>query len=210
MPASTIRIVAQGEIGRGTPDPPWLELPDPASVFARCAARLGALAAAGHPDAGFLGLMQRLATAQQVALDAHTEPPSLDAQQRERCRRQGMPLLSKNDARDAAWRDALRSILSRMDESSAQPVRQAVRALQMAPADELESIAERVLDLDYPDLDPALVPFVAAALQVHWVARARALGAGAFARMPAASLCPVCGSVPLAGVLKLAPVAGVR
>src|SRR5262249_19011105 len=53
-------------------------------------------------------------------------------------------------------------------------------------------------------------PFLAAALQVHWVARAAALGAAAFGKLDVPNLCPVCGSLPVASVLSMDPVPGVR
>lgn len=210
MSGSTIRIVPQGELLRGTPEPPALELPERASCFAERAARLAALAA-GHPDGAYLRLMQRLAAAQHAVLSGYPQPPLPDAEQQAMCQRHGLPLLAKNGARDGAWRSALAAILDQFGVEAPAQVKQVIGRLRAASPQTLETMGDAVLNLDYPELEAAAVPFLAAALQVDWVARATALGSAAFAKPEeVTTLCPVCGSVPVAALLKLAPVPGVR
>ena len=75
----------------------------------------------------------------------------------------------------------------------------------------LDSQASRLLRLDYPALDAAIVPFLGAALQVHWVKRASALGEGEIRKLDVPGLCPVCGSPPIASMLRIdVPVPGTR
>jgi|SRR5262245_35475391 len=210
MAQSPVRIVPQGEILKGTPEPPQLRLPDPRSYFSDRARRLGSLAAKGHKDAAFLQLIEQMAHAQQAALDAHPRPNPPPASQVELSRQHGLPLLAKDGKRDPTWRAALKVILEAVDPGAPAPVRAVIRRLRSMNGEALEGMADRVLGLDYPELDPAAVPFVAAALQVHWVGAAAALGEAAFGKLDIANLCPVCGSPPVASALRLTPVPGVR
>src|SRR5262245_27820972 len=95
--AATVRIVPQGEILKAAAEPPAIKLADPASFFARRAARLRALAQGGA--AGYLELMAALAEAQHAALQQHAASALPDAQQLERCRSHGLPPLGKLDER---------------------------------------------------------------------------------------------------------------
>jgi FdhE protein len=198
---ATVRIVTQDEIARGAAEPQALRLPDPAIFFAQRAARLRTLAASARPDAGFLGLIAALCDAQQVALDVHPAPAAPEPSRVELCRTHGFPLLGKDAARDASWRNALASIVTRVSADSPQPVERVLRSLATLDPARVEAIADDVLRFDYANLDPAAVPFVAAALQVHWLRCATSLGEAAFAKLDTGNMCPVCGSPPVASVL---------
>ncbi|MCW5603566.1 MAG: formate dehydrogenase accessory protein FdhE [Burkholderiales bacterium] len=210
MTVSTPRIISQGEIVKGASDPPPLRLPDPGCIFADRAARFVVLAGTGHGDAGYLEMVGRLAQAQQSALDAH-QPPGVDLSRLELCHRHGLPPLGV-DTLDASWRDALIHILRHMGGGTApDSVRRVSDALKSSDGAALDVMADRLINLDYPALDPAAVPFVAAALQVHWVRRATMLGETAFSRLDVANICPVCGSPPVAAALRIGiPVPGAR
>jgi len=206
-----IRIVPQGEILGGAGEPPALHLPDPGSFFSDRAARFGALAAAGHADAPFLALMERLARAQQQALAAHPPVAGSDPARLELCHRHGLPPLAKDAARDGAWRAALTGIIHGVSDAappSAQPV---LRELTAASAQRLDAMADRLLAFNYPELNPVAVPFLGAALQVHWFKRAAAYGISSFKKLDIPGICPVCGSPPVASVLRIdVPVPGSR
>jgi len=206
-----IRIVPQGEILGGAGEPPALRLPDPGSFFSDRAARFGSLAAAGHADAPFLALMERLAMAQQQALDAHPPVPGPDPARLELCHRHGLPPLAKDASRDGAWRVALADIINCVSAAAPAPVQPVMRELLVASAQRLDALADRLLAFDYPELNPAAVPFLGAALHVHWLKRAAAYGIDAFRKLDIPGICPVCGSPPVASVLRIdIPVPGSR
>jgi FdhE protein len=211
MTLAPVRIVPQGEILKGAPQPQWLRLPDPASYFTDRAERFRALADKGHADAEFLSMMERLARAQQAALDAHAVPAAVDPARLELCRRHGLPPLAKDGARGPAWREALAALLQAVATAAPAPAQHALRSLERARTQALENMAEHLLAFDYPALEPASVPFLGAALQVHWVKRAAALGEAAAAKLDVPGVCPVCGSPPVASVLRIGiPVPGLR
>jgi len=198
------RVVAQGEILKGGgSDPPFLVLPDPASVFTDRAARLKVLAARTPATADYLSLLAQIADAQQAAVATRATGPLPTSERLELSRRHGLPVLGKDDRPGDDWRTALATVLAGEYASAPEPVRRVLGRLRGTAPAELDAFAADVLDLNYPNLDAATVPFVAAALQVHWIRRAAALGVGAFARLDVPNVCPVCGSPPVASRIRI-------
>src|SRR5262245_51540202 len=212
MTAATIRILSQEEIVKGgASEPPFLRLPDPRAYFSDRAARFRGLADRGHADEAFLRLMERLAVAQQAALDVHPTTSAPEPAHLDLCRLHGLPPLGKDTPRDVIWRDALILILDSMSAGAPEPLRRTIRGLKGMDPSALDATADRVLAFDYPDLDAAAVPLVAGALQVHWVRRAAAAGPGIFSRLDVPGICPVCGSPPVGSALRIGiPAPGTR
>jgi FdhE protein len=209
--ASPVRIIPQGEIARGSPEPPFLRLPRPESCFAERAARLRVLAERGHTSADFLRLMRAVAEAQQAALAAHPPVAPPPPERQALAKAHGLPLLGTDAARDPAWREALGTIVDGAIPVAPDPLRTALRRLRHEPTEGLETAATDLLGWNYPALDAATGPLIAAALQVHWVKRATALGEQAFGRLDVPNVCPVCGSPALASVLRIdVPAPGTR
>ena len=75
--------------------------------------------------------------------------------------------------------------------------------LSTAPTDALESAAEKVLAGAYAEANAGQAPFLAAALQVYWVKMALQLGEAGFSGAVRYGLCPVCGSHPVASVVRV-------
>jgi len=197
------QILKPGEVTGPVPGIPHVLLPDRATVFARRAARLGQLAE-GHSLGEYLRFLASLAEAQQAALDAFPEVPLPSERELALAREHGLPPLSTASwPRASAWRDMLRQILDRARDLAGLPeaARLAVDRLGALRENELEEVATRLLATDLEAVDPAFAPLVAAALQVYWVHLTTTLGAGAFARTEPPSLCPACGSRPLASVV---------
>jgi len=122
-----------------------------------------------------------------------------------------MPPLSIEEERDPAWRDALSAVVERVAATAPEAVLPVLHRLQHESPEGLEVAATDLLGANYPNVDAAAAPFLAAALQVHWVKRAAKLGAQAFARLDVPNVCPVCGSPALAGVLRVdVPAPGTR
>lgn len=212
-PNVPVRIVPQDEIAGGSKEPPAFRLARAQSVFSDRAARFDALAlaAAGKGDPEFLHLMAKLARAQHSALEAPSAPQPPDLEHLERCAQHGLPPLGTDMPLDMQWRGALMHIANKLSPEAPLPVQQALAALTQLDAAVLDAQASRLLSLDYPALDAASVPFIGAALQVHWVKRASALGDAAFKKLDVPNVCPVCGSLPLASVLRIdVPVPGTR
>ncbi len=211
MSRAPIRIVPQEEIAGGLKEPPAFRLPDAGSVFADRAARFDALAAAGKGEPDFMRFLARLARAQQHALDGHPTPPAPDSLHLERCRLHGLPPLGTDGPLDPSWRGALQSITQSLLADAPEAARRVLTDLGELDATTLDTQAARLLSLDYPALDPATVPFLGAALQVHWVRRVTSLGTSDVRKLDVPHVCPACGSPPIASVLRIGvPVPGTR
>lgn len=176
-------------------------------LFAQRADRLRTLAA-GHAMADFLLFCARIADVQQSALERLrplTQRP--DEGLLLRCRQHGMPPL---DAQGAdlpdTWYEVL-TTLSRELEPWAPPVLQsALLSLPGLGRPALDALARSILRCEAsPDtvIELALAPLVGAALQVTWTARALALSGQDIPSGFEDSLCPACGSHPVASIVRI-------
>ena len=198
---------------------PRIRLPEGDQLFARRALRLRELSAAEGPGRGrsiadYLKLMAVVADAQHAAfaalpsLDA-SAPFRVDATDIELARRHGMPpLLAVGRARDTSWRAVLDRICAAALESSdltrlPEEVRTTCTRLRVAPAGLLEAQADAVLGLHSDEVDAATAPFVMAALQVYWLALERTLVATEVSPLSVPGICPVCGTLPVASVVRV-------
>lgn len=198
----TTTILEPGQIEAPAGEIPFLRLPERAGVFRQRALRLRGLSV-NHPMADFLAFMAHLADAQQAALDAFPEVLLPRAEELGLCREYGMPPLpAQGYPRDPAWRRALQGMLSELAPRATPAVGRAILKLQEMSEAELESLAGAILRADYGDMDLALAPLVAAALQVYWTHMATSLGEAVFARGDIANLCPVCASAPVASTVR--------
>lgn len=179
-------------------DIPFLHLPDTGSLFADRALRLNHLASM-HAMGDYLRFVAEIAAAQQRAMAAmpQTGLPGLDAT---------LPPLSIDWLqRDPIWQQVLRRILD--DVGAKAPPAYAASLNQRLPTatgQDLEHWAQAYLTGDFSRNDIGLMPLVAAALQVYWLSLARQLDGRQVAH-PAgqpASLCPVCGSLPVGGMIR--------
>lgn len=172
---------------------PYLRLPGPGPLFTRRAERFAALAP-GHTLSEYLELLSRLSAAQGAAAATTRFSPGGARLPAER------PLDASTHRRSPEWRDALAVVLA---ELSTAPLpsegRAALDRLRALPPPEIEAMADRVLANAILGTDLAAGPFAAAALQVYFTSLAARLDPVAVARAPDG--CPVCGSLPVAGVV---------
>lgn len=192
-----------------------LRLPSPAEVFSARAARLQQLAAgrvAGIPLApgnqalqGYLSLMADIAAAQHQ-LAAQLTPAELelpDAQHLQLALQHGMPPLPATH-RPSSWIAVLSRLLDHLQAAAVQQPQLLAAALRLRcmepPA--LERLADAVATQESDAVDAGLAPFVAAALQVILTCRATLLPASAQPK-GIGTLCPVCGALPVASVIRL-------
>ena len=196
---------------------PRLLLPSPTTLFQARAARLRQLAAGEVPgipveDAlrGYLNLMACVADAQHAVVarlgGTGVALPPHDALKT--AHDHNMPPLPATGARPAVWLGVFASLLdelSALDNAKKAPpqLSMALHSLRTTPAAELEGIADAILG-DFPDgADPLRAPFVAAALQVTWSLMAAQLDSSWAQPLITGTLCPVCGSHPVASAVRI-------
>ncbi|HYN77249.1 MAG TPA: formate dehydrogenase accessory protein FdhE [Lamprocystis sp. (in: g-proteobacteria)] len=192
-------ILQPGEIEASASAIPTIRLPSP-GLFAVRARRLHALAP-GHPLAGFLGFAAALAERQEAAWPGLARTALPPADQLARCREAAMPPLAPPAWWPAAhWRDLVRSLAT--DLTAAVPGADTLAGLAQADDDWLEVQARLLLAGDAAGLDLAAAPLIGAALQVHWSAAAAQLSPADLGLPAQPAQCPVCGSPPVAAVLR--------
>lgn len=194
-----------GAPAAGTAEPPRVIVPNRTSLFADRARRFAALAD-GHALGDWLRFLGRLSLAQHGALQALRPVPLPDAAALEQARSHGMPPVpAQHWPRDAAWRGALAGILAALQSSGLpEAAQRSCARLAAAPVEAQETLAERVLRTELYGDDADLLPFVAAALQVYWTALAAGLGTAHVPALDVPGVCPCCGSLPVASVVRTA------
>ncbi|MBK3867304.1 formate dehydrogenase accessory protein FdhE [Pseudomonas stutzeri] len=188
-------------------EPPQVVLPDD-QLFSRRALRLRELMVMVPALDEFLDFMARLAQAQQQVLGGR-EPawrPAPDAFDQAFAHRMP-PLGFRALRRDLDWQADLSAILDALALHVGERQRPLLQALRSLGADELQAIAEDVLEQrSGSEASRGLMPLVAAALQVSWARLAAGLPrAPAQPLDDARALCPSCGSPPVASVVHNEP-----
>lgn len=178
--------------------------PDTARVFAVRAQRFRHLAET-HSLADWLRQLARLTQLQHDAVATLAEQSLPDAGLLDQARRHGMPPLNAASLnRPAVWHDILHRLIDGLSDSALPAARERLAALRNTPPQRLESLASALLNgqpdpADLPDL-----PLVATALQTLWTAWAAQLGPAALAPLDPPGLCPCCGSLPVASIVRTA------
>jgi FdhE protein len=196
-------IVRDGSIGGGIPDIVAFRPVSP-TVFVERAERLDTLAS-GHSVRGYLRFTSALSLAQATVLRSLSDLPVPDEQTLSHCREHGLPALAVDGhRREPVWHEIFRRLVEVLD-SDAFPASGAavMDELRGISAARLEAEAARLLAGVYAELDAAQAPFIGAALQAYWVKMALQLGSRATGDPAQIGQCPVCGSHPVASVLRI-------
>jgi FdhE protein len=181
---------------------PYL-LPVTATLFAERADRFATLAI-GHSLGDWLNFLGQLSRAQHEVLKSLPKIPQPDATTLEQARAHGMPPLNANSLpRPAAWRDALRQLAQRLDDDAPEAAQAILKTLLAANDEQLEQLADSLLNGEPTAEQAAQHPFVAAALQIVFTAQASQLDARHLQTLDAHGVCPCCGSLPVASVVRL-------
>ncbi|MET0320130.1 MAG: formate dehydrogenase accessory protein FdhE [Duganella sp.] len=193
---------------------PRLLLPEARSLFTARATRLRQLAdnriqgiPVGETMGGYLRMIAALVDAQAAV--ARTLPAQTyalpDPAQVQTAIDHHMPPLPVSGPRSDAWRTVFAALLDQLQPLAAsQPQLAAVLAeLRTLDTAQLEGCADAVLAGLTEGVHPLHAPFVAAALQVVWTMQAAQLDAQRVQPLVTGTLCPVCGSHPVASVIRI-------
>ena len=199
---------------------PRLLQPQPQTVFTARAARLRQLAnneikgiPVGDTLRGYLLLMAALVDAQAALTQALLDPsdeapyriPAPDAATVEKALAHNMPPLPVSGPRPEVWRQVFSSLLGQLAPlAESQPQLNAVMD-ELCQLDDahLEGYANAVLQEFREGVNPLHAPFIAAALQVVWTVQANLLDPVRVQPLVTSTLCPVCGSHPVASVIRI-------
>jgi FdhE protein len=198
------RILQPGEIEtQPKTEIPFLRLPQPHEVFAQRAARLRQLAN-GHKLGDYLNFAAQLADAQQAALNAYPQVRLPDEAYVAQCKAHRVPVLGAQAwQRDPQWRVALRQIAAAAQAKTGGAARDVLRQIAAASDELIEAQATKLLVGALDGADRALAPIVAVGLQTYWTHMNTTLGPAAFGSIDSAIVCPVCGTHPVASIVRI-------
>ena len=203
-------ILQPGQLEAPAGDIPELRLPS-ATLFQNRSQRLHQLAE-GHSLGDFLRFMAVLAECQQSQLDRHPEIPVPDTRLLTRCREHALPPLGAVGwCRHPHWQEVTRNLTKAIYEKVPSGGREALALLLEPNKEWLEAQADKLLARKFENLNLAAAPIIGAALQVQWTYLARRLESPQVAWQEQPHLCPVCGSHPVASVIRTeGPANGLR
>ena len=176
-------------------------LPVTANLFAERAERFSALAV-GHSLADWLNFLGQLSRAQHEVLKALPELTLPDAKVLDQARTHGMPPLDRGTP-PPAWRNALRQLAHRLDNEVPEAAQATLATLLAATDEQLDQLADTLLTGEPSTDQAAQLPFVGAALQITYTQLASRLDTNYLQKLDAHGVCPCCGSLPVASVVRL-------
>jgi FdhE protein len=204
MTVSAVKIIQPGEI-QGLPDDetPLLVLPIAIEVFKGRIARLEDLSKKGVLK-DWLDFCAHVTKAQleaidQIAVNALEENVIVESL------KHGMPPASIGAWRaDKEWHDALKIFTDALAKQALPaPARKVLEQFQSADATDLQQQAQDYLQADETKVKPEWAPFIGAILQIIWMKKIVQLTPYAASYKGQSTLCPVCGSHPVASVVRV-------
>lgn len=210
----SIRIIPQDKITQSekqTRDmiPPLL-FPQLKNLYNRRAERLRKLAE-NNPLGDYLRFAAQVAHAQEVVLYDH--PLDIDLTDRIRdAAEQGKPPLDMHILpRDAHWQRLLHALIAELKPEMTGPALAVIENLEKAASQELEDMASTLFNEDFAQVSSDKAPFIWAALSLYWAQMASLIPGKARAEYGEhRQFCPVCGSMPVSGVVHIGTTNGLR
>jgi FdhE protein len=196
------KILEPGQIEAAAVNIPELRLP-PSDLFSTRAQRLRQLAA-GHALEDYVNFIAGLVEAQQDELVLHPTISLPDDELLSKCREYEIPPLSPAGwPRHPHWQDVVRRLADSRFDAAPSNGRESLFHLLGQKREWLEAQASKLVAGELDGLDLAVAPIIGAALQVQWTYLASQLEPGDVARPDHPNLCPVCGSHPMASVVRI-------
>lgn len=185
----------------GVQQPPFVQLPDPASMFHARARRCAALAE-GSALKPYLLFLSDLADAQHEVQAGLPWPKMPEPGEIERARTFGMPPLDRGRfTPDAAFEATFAGVLAHARTIDMPPAAaQALERLVRAEAVERAAVARNVVAGSIPSDALAAHVFAAASVQIHFARMASRLDARQLAPV-GDGVCPCCGGPPVASLI---------
>ena len=209
------QILQVGDAPQGSTEAPFALNPNTGQLFDLRAQRFHSLAEAvkDKPEqANWLNFLAELSAAQHAVLNSVAQcelpPPST----RELAHTHLLPPLSTASMpRDPAWQNTLKRLIEHLQKSGAgaacapdSPLYATLQQLKTSHSATLETLASKVINHQLTEAsDRAASLFIGAALQVYWSVLAAQIDSKTLQRLDNKGLCPCCGSLPVASVVRV-------
>lgn len=204
MKVSATKMIEPGQI-QALPDQemPYLVVPGAKETFADRAARLQHLAK-DHELQAWLEFCGLLAKAQAEVVDQLDIKPADATLIKETLKNHVPPLSISTWKVNAAWRAAYKKFADALAGCNLpEAAVSAMSRFAALPQEEQEKQILAFLSADEQSVKPEFAPFIGAVLQMIWTKRAEQLKAFTEFYKGESYLCPVCGSHPIASVVRL-------
>lgn len=185
---------------------PRIMLPQPDTLLRERAARLRHLA--GNSSIGpFLEFLARLVDAQHAVLSRVPALPQPDEAMLERAQRHAMPLWQMPDDIDPSWQTVLHALIDHQlhgpgAAQMSEVERQVLEGLKAQDSTALTQLLATIWsNTTLDDVQRVRAPIVMAAVQVVMMVRASQLNLKTLPIVEPPTVCPVCGSTPLASIV---------
>ncbi|MGC6389350.1 formate dehydrogenase accessory protein FdhE [Ewingella sp. S1.OA.A_B6] len=207
----SIQIVPQDELADGKKTagniPPVL-FANLKTLYPRRADRLRKLAEDSPLDR-YLNFAASICDAQQRVLEVL--PLNIDLSEELQKAAGKPPLDCSLFPRTQHWLALLDALIAVLKPDAAGPVQAVLECLEHAPSLQREMMATQLLSQDFKHVPADKAPFIWAALSLYWVQMAAQLrGVGRADYGENRQFCPVCASLPVAGVVTLGTITGLR
>ncbi|MRR17703.1 MAG: formate dehydrogenase accessory protein FdhE [Deltaproteobacteria bacterium] len=174
--------------------------PFSSGIFEERAGRFEALARESSLS-GWLTFLGRITLSQHRLLQDYPALP-LNPDRTRRQDNQAAPFSAAALPRDPVWRQALASLIGDILPHAPAPAKDALAFLRAQNGAFLEELADQILRMEFSRRQVHLLPYISAALQVHFTALAAAAGKADILRPDAPGVCPCCGFLPVGSVLR--------
>ncbi len=207
----SIQIVPQDELSDGkktAENIPPLLFSNLKTLYQRRADRLRKLAE-DSPLGGYLDFAASICDAQQQVLEVF--PLSIDLSEELQQAAGKPPLDCELFSRTRHWLKLLDALIAALKPDASEPVRAVLGRLEHSPGLQREMMATQLLNQDFKHVPADEAPFIWAALSLYWAqmaAQLRAVGRADYGENR--QFCPVCGSMPVSGVITMGTISGLR
>lgn len=210
----SIRIVPQDRLDksekRAAEMIPPLLFPRLKNLYNRRAERLRELAT-NNPLGDFLRFAALIAHAQEVVLYDHPLQMDLTGLIQQSAAAGKPPLDIHVLPRDPHWQRLLHSLIAELKPEMDGQALAVIENLEKASSQELEEMATALFDADFAQVSSDKAPFIWAALSLYWAQMASLIPGKAKAEYgEQRQFCPVCGSIPVSGVVQIGTTSGLR
>jgi FdhE protein len=207
----SIQIVAQDDLTDGKKTaaniPPVL-FANLKTLYQRRAERLRHLAEES-PLGEYLNFAASICEAQQRVLKAF--PQEIDLRGALQKAAGKPPLGGALFPRTPHWLVLLDALIAALKPGASKPIRRVLERLEHSPNLQHEMMATHLLNQDFKQVPADQAPFIWAALSLYWAQMAAQLrGVGRADYGENRQFCPVCGSLPVAAVVTLGAITGLR
>ncbi len=174
--------------------------PDSSGIFEDRAKRFEELAA-GSSLSGWLNFLGRITLSQHRLLKDY---PALPVNSDRTCNQDNglAPFSASALPRDAVWRQALASLIDDILPHAPAPAQATLARLRAQNSAAVEDLADQILRMEFNTRQVDFIPYIAAALQVHWTALAAAADPARLPHSGMPGVCPCCGFLPVGSVVR--------